>query len=143
MNCKLRYIHVYIDVTVTWSNCKVLDQVDRHGSPDQTSCGESEFDLVICACQRDVIRLFGSSYCYNDKFIVYPFNFIEKVWNKYLGSTVPQSTFIYQRKTNLKRTINNLPILSIYAYHKPWERSWVENHSKCIKKMCLGFRENV
>ena len=36
-----------------------------------------EFDLVICACQRDVIRHFGSSFCYNDKFIIYPSNVIK------------------------------------------------------------------
>ena len=36
-----------------------------------------EFDLVICACQRDLIRHFGSSYCYSDKFIIYPSHVIE------------------------------------------------------------------
>ena len=35
-----------------------------------------EFDLVIRSCQRNVIRHFGSSYCYNDKFIIYPSNVI-------------------------------------------------------------------
>ena len=34
-----------------------------------------EFDLVIRACQRDVIRHFGSSYCCND--IIYPSHVIE------------------------------------------------------------------
>ena len=36
-----------------------------------------EFDLVICACQRDLIWHFGSSYCYCDKFIIYPSHVIE------------------------------------------------------------------
>ena len=48
-----------------------------------------EFDLVIRACQRDVIRIFGSSYCYNDKFIIYLSNVIEinildQLFNVYL-----------------------------------------------------------
>ena len=49
-------------------------QVDRHGSPDQT-----RLDLVIRACQRDVIRHFWSSYCYNDKFIIYRSHIIKKL----------------------------------------------------------------
>ena len=32
---------------------------------------------MIHACQRDGIRHFGSGYCYNDKFIVYPSHSIE------------------------------------------------------------------
>ena len=43
--------------------------VDRRGSLDQTRC--VSFDLVIRACQLDVIRHFGSSYCYNNIYILW------------------------------------------------------------------------
>ena len=53
----------------------------------------------------------------------------------------PSQRLFNKEKHILKGTIVNLSsILSIYGYYKPWARSWVENHSKCIKKMhlCLG-----
>ena len=43
---------------------------------------------MIRACQRDVIRHFGSNYCYNDKFIIYSSHVIENfeinLFNVYL-----------------------------------------------------------
>ena len=70
-----------------------------------------EFDLLIRACQRDVIRHFGSSYCYNDKFIIYPSNVIEKLRNKYLGSTVQR--LITKETHILNGTIVNLSMRTI------------------------------
>ena len=90
-----------------------------------------EFDLVIRACQLDVILHLGSSYCYNNKFItVYtPSHFIEKLWNKYFGSTV-QRVFTNEEHI-LKWTHFNFSMHTI---------SWVENHSNCIRnlRLCLG-----
>ena len=75
-------------------------------------------DLVIRACQQDLILHFGSGYCYNDKLIIYPSHVIEN-----LGSTF--------NKPILKRIIVNFPLRTLNP-----ER----DHSKCIKKMrlCLG-----
>ena len=73
---------------------------------------------------------FGSSYCNNDKFIIYPFPVIEKVWNKYLGSTV-QRLFTKEKYISKKNYRN---------FYKPWAKSWLKNRFECIRKirLCLG-----
>ena len=73
-----------------------------------------------------LIQHFGSSYCYNDKFIIYPSHVIEKIWNKYLRSTV-QGLFTKEKHIS-KRTMVNFSMRTIF---------WVKNHYKCIKKMCF------
>ena len=117
---------IFIIITVTWS--EVLD----HEKLTCTSCRSNvtrsvDFDVVIRACQRDWNKHFGSSYCYNDKFIIYPFSVIEKVWNKYLGSTV-------QRSFTKEKYISKKNYRIVY---KPWAKSWVKNNSECIRKICL------
>ena len=83
-----------------------------------------KFDLVIRACQRNVIWHLRSSYCYHNRFIIYPSTIIEKLWYRYLGSIFKH--LFSKEKTNFRRTIV--------------VRSWVEKHSKSIRKMhlCLG-----
>lgn len=63
-------MYIPIIITVTWSNGS--DHVELR-SIRSNETRRVEFDLMIPAWQRDVIRFFGSSYCYNDKFIIYPF----------------------------------------------------------------------
>ena len=62
---------------LTWANCQKDKCVYKCQNKEDTYQDQSvEFDLVIRSCQRNVIRHFGSSYCYNDKFIIYPSNVI-------------------------------------------------------------------
>ena len=97
-------------------------------------------DLVTSAFQRDMVWHFGSSYYYNDKFIIYPSHVIEKLWNKYLGSTV--QCFITKEK-HFQKELSYMyhSFFYVFEFYKPWARSWVKNHSKCIRKirLCLGF----
>ena len=80
---------------------------------------------MIRACRQDMIWHFGSSYCHNDEFVIYPSNVIEKHWNKYLWTSV-QLLYI-EEKQILKRTTLIFSMLTI--------KSWAWNHSKCIRKM--------
>ena len=87
-----------------------------------------KFDLVILACLWDVILHFISSNCYNDNVIKnFEINILDQLFNVYL---LRKNTF--QKELSL--------IFSMRTILKPWARSWVENHSKWIKKMhlCLG-----
>ena len=81
--------------------------------------------LVIRACQWDMIWHFGSSYCHNDEFVIYPSHVIKKHWNKYLWKSF-QLLYI-EEKQILKRTTLIFSMLTI--------KSWARNHSKCIRKM--------
>ena len=85
-----------------------------------------EFDLVIRAYQRDMIRHFGSSFYYNDKFIIYPSNVIKNFEINILDQLY--NDYLLKKKHIQKRTIVNFSMHTIF---------WVENNSKCIKKMRL------
>ena len=120
---------IYIIIAVTWS--EVLDHVKCAGTSCRSNVTRSvDFVEVIRAWQRDGNKHFGSSYCNNDKFIIYPFPVIEKVWNEYLGSTV-QRLFTKEKYISKKNYRN---------FYKPWAKSWVKNHFECIRKirLCLG-----
>ena len=62
-------------------------------------------------------RHLGSSYCNNDKFIIYPSIVIEKLWNKYFGPTIHP---LFTKKNKLLKEL-------LVIFVKPW-RPWVKHH---------------
>ena len=96
----------YIIIKVTWF--KELDHFQLTGTHHQIKLDAPHLVWSDLACQPNVIRHFGSSYCNNDKFIIYPSNVIEKPWNKYLGSTA-QCLF-----TKVKNTIFSKELFVIF-----------------------------
>ena len=59
---------ISLKTALTWANCQKDKCVYKCQNKEDTYQDQSvEFDLVIRSCQRNVIRHFGSSYCYNDK----------------------------------------------------------------------------
>lgn len=64
------------------------------------------FDLMTRAWQRDVIRPFGSSYCYKDKFIIYPCLFKSFIYRTIFLKSIVWCLLIeqsYFKRTLLKR----------------------------------------
>ena len=63
---------LFVAVTATFQLCNGANITYRCKTQNNISVNihmRVSFDLLIHASQFDVIRHFGSSYCYNDKFI--------------------------------------------------------------------------
>ena len=72
--------------------CARSRQVGRHGSSDRSV----DFDLVIRACQWDVIRPFWSSNCYHNTVYIVFLKYVKLVFNK---------VFIHNYTTLCKRSL--------------------------------------
>lgn len=77
--CDLPEIYLYIIITEYW--LEVPLHVKLTDTDDQIIETLSiEFDLMIRACQRDVIRHLGWSFCNNGKFYYIPFKCYRKTF---------------------------------------------------------------
>ena len=88
------YVCIYIIITVTWS--EVTDHVKLTGTDHHI-----KFDLEIHARQQDVIWHCRSSYCNNEKFIIYQVlsTLSVNIWDQLFNM------FIYWRKHSFERTM--------------------------------------
>ena len=60
---------------------------------------------------------------------------LQTLWKNFGINILDQLFNIYLQINNTFK--KELSFIYLDAYYKPWPRSWVENHFKCIKKMCL------
>lgn len=104
-----RYVYFTdaLNMIATYMHCDRQAQIIR-----STETRNIEFDLIIRACRRDVIRHFGSSYCNNDLF--YNFQSLSKNFEiniseqQFNGSLLKNTHF-------LKRNAGN----NFHADYKP------------------------